>query len=77
MSQIQRFLIERITVDLIETYMSEFQVNFDQATSTVFSSELHVKLTDPETGLYLDSSASIYELFTFELQHGAIIQNEQ
>ena len=77
MSQIQRFLIERITVDLIETYMSEFQVNFDQAASAVLSSELHAKLTDLETGLYLDSSASVYELFALELQHGAILQNEQ
>ena len=77
MSQIQRFLIERITVDLIETYMTEFQVNFDKAASTVFFSELHSKLTDPETGLYMDSSTSIYELFKFELKNGAFLQYEQ
>jgi|LauGreDrversion4_2_1035121.scaffolds.fasta_scaffold1362891_1 hypothetical protein len=77
MSSVQRFLIERITVDLVEMHMVLNELSFEASVSVVLSSQVHQKLTDPETGLYLDSAASIYELLARELQDGALIQYEQ
>jgi hypothetical protein len=76
MSQIQRFLIERITVDLIEMCMDHHQLDFEQATSYVMASETHMKLIDPETGLYMDSSSAVYHLLESERLHGKIVQLE-
>jgi hypothetical protein len=77
MSQIQRFLIERITVELIELCMANHRLAFEQATSFVLASETHMKLIDPETGLYMDSSASVYHLLETEKRHGKMVQLEQ
>jgi hypothetical protein len=77
MSQIQRFLIERITYELIEMYMEMNNLEFEDATLSVLESETHMKLTDPETGLYTDSSASIFDLLDSEMKHGRIVQMEQ
>ena len=77
MSQIQRFLIERVTFELIEMYMERNNLEFEDATLTVLESETHVKLLDPESGLYMDSEVSIFELLESELKHGRIVQMEQ
>ena len=34
------------------------------------------KLQDIETGLYLESSAYVYDLFLNEMENGRLIQNE-
>jgi hypothetical protein len=77
MSQIQRFLIERVTFELIEMYMERNNLEFEDATLSVLESETHMKLTDPETGLYMDSSASIFDMLESEMKHGKIVQIEQ
>jgi len=46
------------------------------AMALFYNSDVFVKLNDAETGLYLDSSAFVYNLFRDELVQGAIIQNE-
>ncbi len=77
MSQIQRFLIERVTFELIEMYMQKNNLEFEDAALSVLESKTHMKLMDPETGLYTDSSASIFELLESEMKHGKMIQMEQ
>ena len=77
MSQIQRFLIERVTFELIEMYMERNNLEFEDATLSVLESETHMKLTDTETGLYMDSSASIFDMLESEMKHGKIVQIEQ
>ncbi len=77
MSQIQRFLIEKVTFELIEMYMKKNNLEFEDAALSVLESQIHMKLMDPETGLYTDSSASIFELLESEMKHGRIIQMEQ
>lgn len=41
-----------------------------------YSSEVFEKLNEPETGLYLESPAYIYELFKSEKAVGTIVQAE-
>ena len=52
-------------------------LEFEDATLLVLESETHMKLTDPETGLYTDSSASIFDMLESEMKHGRIVQIEQ
>ena len=41
-----------------------------------YESEVFEKLNDPETGLYLESPAYIYDLFRLEKTAGKIVQTE-
>ena len=41
-----------------------------------YSSETFLKLTYTETGLYLESSAYIYDLYQNEILNGLLIQTE-
>jgi hypothetical protein len=42
----------------------------------VYGSVLFEKLSDPETGLYRESSAYVYGLLVDELKTGKFVQNE-
>jgi hypothetical protein len=57
--------------------MKKNNLEFEDAALSVLESQIHMKLMDPETGLYTDSSASIFELLESEMKHGRIIQMEQ
>ena len=41
-----------------------------------YGSQTFLKLTDVDTGLYLDASASVYDLYRNESIYGRIVQNE-
>jgi hypothetical protein len=43
----------------------------------VYNSQIFVKLSDVETGLYIESPSYVYELLKDELNDGVIIQKEQ
>jgi hypothetical protein len=47
-----------------------------EAMRQFYTSETYEKLLDEDTGLYLESSAYIYDLFKDEYQNGRIVQNE-
>ena len=72
----QEQIIQLVTEDIIEMIVEEKKVEYDEAMNKFYSSDIFTKLNDIETGLYLESSAYIYELFKDELIHGCIIQNE-
>ena len=69
-------LIEYITRDVIEYYILDEKTEMKDAMSLFYNSGVFAKLSDIETGLYLNSSAFIYDMFCDELSHGVIIQNE-
>ncbi len=69
-------LIEYITQDIIAWWMEEKQISMEEAMNKFYTSMTFEKLSDPETGLYIDSAASIYHLFTEEQRLGAFVQNE-
>ena len=69
-------LKEYIIRDVIEFYATDTGADMKASMALFYGSEVFVKLDDVETGLYLDSSAYVYDLFCDELRHGRIIQTE-
>lgn len=69
-------LIEYITQDIVARLMEEEQVSMEDALNRFYTSQTFSKLSDPETGLYLDASSSVYELFREEQTAGVFVQNE-
>ena len=51
-------------------------IEYDEAMNKFYNSEVFEKLQDKETGLYLESSEYIYDLFKDEMNFGHIIQAE-
>jgi predicted transcriptional regulator len=72
----QEMLVEYITQDIVLYMMSESSYEIDKAMNAFYNSAVFEKLSDIETGLYLESSAYIYELLKDELASGRIIQRE-
>ena len=69
-------LKEYITRDIIVFYCTDTDPDIKDAMAQFYNSEVFNKLDDPETGLYLSSSAYVYGLFCDEMQHGSIVQQE-
>lgn len=51
-------------------------LEYDEAMNKFYNSEVFEKLQDEETGLYLESSDYIYDLFKDEVNFGHIVQAE-
>ena len=69
-------LMEGVTQDVIAYLVDDNNVSIEQAMETVYNSALFDKLSDPETGLYRESSAYVYTLLQDELKHGGFVQIE-
>ena len=72
----QDMLIEYNIQDIVEYISNDNGVDYDEAMRLFYESEVFEKLNDPETGLYLESPAYIYDLFNSEKAEGKIIQAE-
>ena len=72
----QEMLIEYTIQDIIEFIVNDKGVDYDEAMKLFYTSETFDKLNDIETGLYLESAAYVYSIFTDELKDGSIIQKE-
>lgn len=69
-------LIEYIVQDIVDMLASDQNIEYDEAMNKFYNSEVFEKLQDKETGLYLESSEYIYDLFKDEMNFGHIIQAE-
>jgi len=69
-------LIEGVTQDLIAYFVEDDKISIEHAMKMVYGSVLFDKLSDPETGLYRESSAYVYTLLRDELEHGEFVQIE-
>lgn len=69
-------LIEYIVQDIVDMLATDQNIEYDEAMNKFYNSEVFVKLQDKETGLYLESSEYIYDLFKDEMNFGHIIQAE-
>lgn len=69
-------LIEYNIQDIIEYIVQDFRIEYDQAMHVFYNSQTFDKLMDVETGLYLESSAYVYEIFQDERNFGNLIQSE-
>ena len=63
MTNTQDFLVQNIISEIIEFIMEERKVDITTATKLWAESELAEKLSDEETGLYLEGAGYVYELF--------------
>ena len=69
-------LIEYIIQDIVDMLATDQNIEYDQAMNMFYNSEVFEKLLDQETGLYLESSGYIYDLFRDERNFGHIVQAE-
>lgn len=72
----QEQLIEYIIRDIVDMLVTDKSIEYDEAMNIFYNSEVFEKLQDVETGLYLESSAYVYDLFKDEMNFGHIIQAE-
>lgn len=72
----QEQLIEYITDDIVSFIMEDFKVPVLVAMQRLYTSETFSKLNNVETGLYLESSAYVYDIYKSEKENGRIIQQE-
>lgn len=61
-------MIEYTTQEVIGYLMEDYKITMEQAMDQFFMSDTFGKLSDIETGLYLDGSAYIYEMLKREMQ---------
>ena len=69
-------LIEYVLQDIIFMISEEQNIKYEQAMEKFYNSQVFEKLQDETTGLYLESSAYIYDLFKDEMNFGHIVQGE-
>lgn len=72
----QKQLMEYIIQDIVYMFATEQDIEYDVAMDKFYNSEVFEKLQDEETGLYLESSDYIYDLFKDEVNFGHIVQAE-
>lgn len=72
----QEQLIEYIVQDIVDMFSSDQNIEYDEAMNRFYNSEIFEKLQDKETGLYMESSEYVYDLFRDEMNFGHIVQAE-
>lgn len=71
-----KFLIDIRTQDVLGYIVNDEKIEYDKAIDKFYNSKTFSKLTDIETGLYLESSAFVYSLYKAEMQTGNIPQTD-
>ncbi len=69
-------LMEYITQDIVTYMVEENDMDYVAAMEKFYQSETCKKLLDEETGLYLESSGYVYDIFKGEYAAGFLIQLE-
>ena len=69
MNKKTRYLIEGITKDIIIYLIEDFGMDIPEAIVLFHNSEAFEKLSDETTGLYIESSAYVYELLKSEIKN--------
>ena len=69
-------LIEYMIQDIVDMLTTDQNIEYDEAMNKFYNSEIFEKLQDKETGLYMESSEYVYDLFKDEINFGRIVQAE-
>ncbi|MBD8347742.1 hypothetical protein [Dysgonomonas sp. HGC4] len=72
MNKKAQYLIEGITKDIIAYLMEDHGMSMPEAIVLFHNSETFEKLSDEATGLYIESSAYVYEILKSEIKMGKI-----
>lgn len=65
-----RFLIEAISTDIIGWLIRDNGLSLSDAISTWYNSETFEKVSEPATGMYIESAAYNYDFLKRELMFG-------
>lgn len=65
-------LEEMIVHNLVLYLMRDFGMDMTTAFQTVFNSEVYERLTDAETGLYIESPVYVYDYLIKEMRMGKV-----
>ena len=65
-----QFLLEAISTDIIGWLMRDNRLSLSEAISTWYNSETFEKVSEPQTGMYVESPAYNYEFLKRELRTG-------
>lgn len=66
------FLVEYITARIVEWLMRDKDMGIEEALLLFHNSETFDKLCQPQTDLYIESPAYIYDLLDEELRRGTL-----
>ena len=72
MNKRTQYLVEGIAKDIITYLMQDKGYDLPTALKEFYNSETFAKLSDEATGLYIESSAYVYEILKEELRYGKI-----
>ena len=72
----QEQLIEYIIQDIVDMFSSDQDIEYDEAMNKFYNSKVFEKLQDKETGLYMESSEYVYDLFKDEINFVRIVHAE-
>ena len=67
-----QYLVEGITKDIVAYLMQDNGYKLPTALKEFYNSETFAKLSDEATGLYIESSAYVYEILKEELKYGRL-----
>ena len=67
-----QYLVEGITKDIVSYLMEDYGYDLSAALKEFYNSETYTKLSDEATGLYIESSAYVYEILKGEIKYGRI-----
>lgn len=73
MNKQMQYLVEGITKDIIVYLMQDNGYDLSTALKEFYNSETFIKLANEATGLYIESSAYVYEILKGELKYGKIM----
>ncbi len=68
-----QYLVEGITKNIVAYLMQDNNMDLPSAISLFHNSETFEKLCDESTGLYIESSAYVYEILKSEIKIGRIL----
>ena len=67
-----QYLTEGISKDIVSYLMEDEGLSMTEAIALFYNSETFVKLSEPTTELYVESSAYVYEMLKAEMKMGRI-----
>lgn len=67
-----QYLVESISKDIIGYLMEDYGYELTTALKEFYNSETFAKLSDEASGLYIESSAYVYEILKSEFKYGRI-----
>ena len=72
MNKRMQYLVEGITKDIIVYLMQDYGYDLPTALKEFYDSETFEKLNNEASGLYIEISAYVYEIFKDEMKYGRL-----